>query len=303
MIRAGIIGEMGPIVAHLIDLLFNHPDVELSWVADATGRHANQRIDELWPQFVGDSALTIVTPPEQVDDIDVVFLASRGALALLPQELPQALRVIDMQPATPCPPGYTYGLCEVNRKHMVRKCTRVAMPSAAATSVLLALLPLARNLLLAGDIKAHITLMMNGNETHEAEYTDNCQPEFLAATLQAIQASFDGNVSVEEFQEDNPVLHVLKTTVTLDCAIDLDVLSRLYVDYYDDHNLTHITSALPASSVSGTNKCYIHLAQDGAHLTVTSLLDLQHKGSAGNAVHVMNLLFGLHERVGLAPQP
>ena len=277
MIRAGIIGEMGPIVAHLIDLLFNHPDVELSWVADATGRHANQRIDELWPQFVGDSALTIVTPPEQVDDIDVVFLASRGALALLPQELPQALRVIDMQPATPCPSGYTYGLCEVNRKHMVRKCTRVAMPSAAATSVLLALLPLARNLLLAGDIKAHITLMMNGNEAHEAEYTDNCQPEFLAATLQAIQASFDGNVSVEEFQKDNPVLHVLKTTVTLDCAI--------------------------ASSVSGTNKCYIHLAQDGAHLTVTSLLDLQHKGSAGNAVHVMNLLFGLHERVGLAPQP
>ena len=40
-------------------------------------------------------------------------------------------------------------------------------------------------------------------------------------------------------------------------------------------------------------------ASDGK-LVITSVIDALLKGSAGNAVHVMNLLFGLHEKVGLA---
>lgn len=34
-------------------------------------------------------------------------------------------------------------------------------------------------------------------------------------------------------------------------------------------------------------------------LRITSVLDPAIKGGAGNAVHLMNLMFGLHERTGL----
>ncbi len=54
-----------------------------------------------------------------------------------------------------------------------------------------------------------------------------------------------------------------------------------------------------ASHVKGTNKCFIHIQKNDDTLTLTSVIDPRFKGSAGNAVHCMNLLFGLHERTGL----
>ena len=48
--------------------------------------------------------------------------------------------------------GFVYGLPELNRKAMVRGATKVANPGAFATAVELALLPLAKNLLVNSDI-------------------------------------------------------------------------------------------------------------------------------------------------------
>ena len=53
--------------------------------------------------------------------------------------------------------------------------------------------------------------------------------------------------------------------------------------------------------MAGTNKCYVSLEKEGDRLLIDTILDTRLKGTAGTAVHVMNLLFGLHERVGLAP--
>ena len=51
--------------------------------------------------------------------------------------------------------------------------------------------------------------------------------------------------------------------------------------------------------VVNTNKCLIHLQRIDDQLVVTTVIDDLMKGLCGNAVHCMNLLFGLHERVGL----
>ena len=50
----------------------------------------------------------------------------------------------------------------------------------------------------------------------------------------------------------------------------------------------------------GSNKCLIQLSKDGDTLVVESSLDAMTKGCTGNAVHLMDLLFGLHERTGLS---
>ena len=48
-----------------------------------------------------------------------------------------------------------------------------------------------------------------------------------------------------------------------------------------------------------TNKCLLHLDKHGDTLLVTSCMDNLLKGSAGQAVHNMNLMFNLEETIGL----
>ncbi len=48
-----------------------------------------------------------------------------------------------------------------------------------------------------------------------------------------------------------------------------------------------------------TNKCIIHLDKIDGKLLITAVIDNLLKGAAGNAVHSMNLLFGLQETTGL----
>ena len=72
--------------------------------------------------------------------------------------------------------------------------------------------------------------------------------------------------------------------------------------YYHDHNFVFLVDRpIVTADVENTNKCLLYLEKDDSSqmLTIHAMMDLLLKGSAGTAVHVMNLLFGLHERVGL----
>ncbi|MBP2691893.1 MAG: N-acetyl-gamma-glutamyl-phosphate reductase, partial [Muribaculaceae bacterium] len=70
--------------------------------------------------------------------------------------------------------------------------------------------------------------------------------------------------------------------------------------YFDDHNFTFIVDRqVDIKDVANTNKCLIHLEKIDGKLLITAAIDNLLKGASGNAVHCMNLLFGLHERVGL----
>jgi len=52
-----------------------------------------------------------------------------------------------------------------------------------------------------------------------------------------------------------------------------------------------------------TNKCLLHLEKRDNLLLIISVIDNLLKGAAGQAVHNMNLLFGLEETVGLRLKP
>lgn len=52
-----------------------------------------------------------------------------------------------------------------------------------------------------------------------------------------------------------------------------------------------------------TNKCLIHLERIDDKLLIISMIDNLLKGASGQAVHNMNLLFGLEETVGLHLKP
>ena len=90
-------------------------------------------------------------------------------------------------------------------------------------------------------------------------------------------------------------------TIYMEMPVSVDQLRNLYEDYYSDHSFTFIVDRRPdLKDVVNTNKCLIHLEKVGSTLLITAVIDNILKGAAGQAVHNMNLLFGLHERVGLA---
>ena len=92
--------------------------------------------------------------------------------------------------------------------------------------------------------------------------------------------------------------------VYIDCPVELDEIRKLYEEYYSDHNFTFITDKAPdLKDVVNTNKCILPLEKIDGKLLITSVIDNLVKGASGQAVHNMNLLFGLHERVGLALKP
>ena len=92
----------------------------------------------------------------------------------------------------------------------------------------------------------------------------------------------------------------LLAAVHVKCNVDIKVIRQLYDEYYDDHHFTFITdNEVQMQDVVNTNKCLLHLERIDDQLLITAAIDDVMKGAAGNAVHCMNLLFGLHERVGL----
>ena len=82
------------------------------------------------------------------------------------------------------------------------------------------------------------------------------------------------------------------------------MVHSLYDDYYSDHSFTSVTDKeVDLKDVVNTNKCLIHLDKIDGKLLITSVIDNLLKGASGTAVHNMNLLFGLHEKVGLMLKP
>ena len=90
----------------------------------------------------------------------------------------------------------------------------------------------------------------------------------------------------------------------MDCKVELEEIRKIYKEYYSDHSFTFITDKNPdLKQVVNTNKCLIYLQKYEDQLLVVSMIDNLLKGASGQAVHNMNLLFGLEETVGLHLKP
>ena len=81
---------------------------------------------------------------------------------------------------------------------------------------------------------------------------------------------------------------------------DINTIRDLYEKTYSDHNFSFISdSPVSTDEVTGTDKCIISLYETDGKLTIDSVSDCRMRGGAGDAVHAMNLIYGLHEKTGL----
>ena len=75
---------------------------------------------------------------------------------------------------------------------------------------------------------------------------------------------------------------------------------KLYKDFYKDSPFVIITDKNPdLKQVVNTNKCVLYVEKHGNKLLILSCIDNLLKGASGQAVHNLNLIFGLEETEGL----
>lgn len=300
MIKVGIIGGDSLVCGELVRLLIAHPDVALKCVVSS--RHEGCQVSAIHRSLVGETTLTYAAVP-CLGELDVLFVCDddESAACLGGGDIPRGLRIIDLRPGhrMQCEGNdYVYGLPEVNRKHMVHDCYRVACPGDVAMAVLLALLPLASNLMLVNDI--HVSVAQGGGDGVAclSSALAHDQIDEIKQVLTSMQSSFKSEVNI--MAVSGAFSSGVLASMYMDCNVSEDVLRKLYDDYYDDHNFTFVVDHQPdIIDVLGTGKCYLHLERVGRRLVITSAIDGMLKGAASNAVHCMNLMFGLQECTGI----
>ncbi len=340
--RAAVIGGSGYGGAEMIRRLLVHPEVELVRVASVD--FVGEPLSAADPALEGATELVFQDLPaaEAASGVDVVLLGlpHTVAAAKVPElvALPH-LKIVDMsgdfrlkdaaayqrwyRHVHPCPallPEFVYGLPELNRAR-IRAARRVASPGCFATTVELALLPLARAGLLEGVVHVQGITGSSGSGvtpsagTHHPVRAGNLRaykplehqhvPE-IGETLTAAGAR---DLALRFVPVSAPLVRGILATafVELPDAWTQERVEGLYRDAYTGEPFVRVPRRrLPeVAAVSGSNHAEVGVVVGparGGRRTVTCLgaLDNLVKGGAGQAIENMNLMLGIDERASLA---
>ncbi|GHV49683.1 N-acetyl-gamma-glutamyl-phosphate reductase [Bacteroidia bacterium] len=320
MIRIGIIGGAGYTAGELIRLLLNHPDAELVFVNSTS--HAGDKVARVHSGLAGETDL-VFTGSLPLDSIDLLFFCTAHGDTRKFMEahaLPAGLKVIDLSTDYRIKGegnDFVYGLPELNRQE-ISQATHIANPGCFATCIQLAVLPLAKCGRLGGELHVHAVTgstgagVKPGATTHFSWRSDNLSVykpfehqhlgEIRQSLAQLQPGGFQGAINFIPVR-GNFTRGIFATTY-FTTAMEPDEARQIYGEYYGGHPFTFLTDTNPdLKQVVNTNKCLIHLQKIDGKLLVISMIDNLLKGASGQAVHNMNLLFGLNETTGLRLKP
>ncbi|MBR4594097.1 MAG: N-acetyl-gamma-glutamyl-phosphate reductase [Bacteroidaceae bacterium] len=319
MIKVGIIGGAGYTAGELIRILLGHPDAEIVFVNSTS--NAGNKLSAVHEGLIGETDMTF-TDQLPLDAIDVLFFCTAHGDTRKFMEantLPEGLKVIDLSmdyrlESEDNP--FIYGLPELNRR-AICKSQYVANPGCFATAIQLALLPLARNLMLNDDVYVNAITgstgagvkpgatthfsWRNNNISIYKPFTHQHLPEIIQS-VKHLQSSFNSDINFIPYRGD--FARGIFATVVVKNAIDIEELYKIYREYYAEDSFVHVVEEqIDLKQVVNTNKCLLHLEKHGDKLLVVSCIDNLLKGASGTAVHNMNLLFNLKETTGLILKP
>lgn len=314
--KIGIIGGAGYTGGELLRILLNHPQAEIAFV------HSNSQAGKpVWhthTDLMGDTDL--VFRPLHKGGIDgeaeLIFLCSgHGESVKFLNENPEfkSLKIIDLSADFRDESnGFVYGLPELQRER-IQQAQHIANPGCFATSIELALLPLAKAGLLHDDVQVSAITGSTGagqslSATSHFSWRNNNVSIYKAFTHQHLteikmsvhkhQADFAKRINFIPYR-GNFTRGIMANVYTAFEGSQDDAL-KLYTEYYATHPFTHVsTDGVDVKQVVGTNKCLLHLEVHDGMLLITSVIDNLTKGASGQAVQNMNLMCGLEETTGL----
>lgn len=318
MIKIGIVGAAGYTGGELLRILVNHPQAEIAWAHSKS--QAGKPVHATHTDLLGDTDLTFsgddIASLLALEGLNVIFLCSghnESKKFLTENLIPDTLKIIDLSTDfRDQSNGFVYGLPELQRDK-IKTATKIANPGCFATSIELALLPLASAGLLTDDVHVsaitgstgagqalsattHFTWRNNNISIYKA-FTHQHLKE-IKMSLTALQSGFNKEVNFIPYRGD--FARGIMANVYTKFSGTIEEALALYQNYYASHPFTYIsTQDIDLKQVVNTNKCLIQLQKHEGNLLITSEIDNLTKGASGQAVQNMNLLFGLPETAGL----
>ncbi len=315
MIKVGIIGGAGYTAGELIRLLINHPQVELIFINSTS--NAGNKLTDVHGGLLGETEM-IFTNQLPYNEIDVLFFCTAHGDTkkfLDTNNIPDNLKIIDLstdyRKESP-EHEFVYGLPELN-KEKIKKAKRIANPGCFATAIQLALLPLAKAQLLNTEIHVNAITGSTGAGVKPSATSHFSWRENNISVYKAFEHQHLGEIRQSlnqlknNFKEDINFIPVrgnftrgIFASIYLNFTGTEEDVVKLYKDFYKDSPFVIITDKNPdLKQVVNTNKCVLYLEKHGNKLLILSCIDNLVKGASGQAVHNLNLIFGLDETEGL----
>lgn len=315
MIKAGIIGGAGYTAGELIRILVNHPNVEIEFVSSSS--NAGNCVTAVHGGLIGETDL-VFTDELPLDKVDALFLCSAHGDSkkfLDANKVPESVKIIDLSTDfrhNRDDHDFVYGLPELNR-NAIKNAMHVANPGCFATTIQLALLPLAAAGLLTDDVHINAITGSTGagvkpSTTSHFSWRNNNISVYKAFEHQHLDEILQ---SVRQLQPDftkelnfipvrgNFARGIFATTY-VKCSLSAREAEKLYRDFYKDAAFTFVVAENPdMKQVVNTNKAIVHVEKHGEYLLIISAADNLLKGASGQAVQNMNLMVGLDEKTGL----
>jgi N-acetyl-gamma-glutamyl-phosphate reductase len=316
-VNIGIVGGAGYTGGELLRVLLRHPNAHISFVHSTSS--AGELVSKVHADLVGDTDLKFTNTLDQ--DIDVLFLCvghGDASKFLTANEIKASIKIIDLSQdfrlagsAVIGNRNFVYGLPEL-QKEAIKSATNIANPGCFATAIQLGLLPLAAKGLLKEVYTTGITGSTGAgqglsNTSHFSWRANNIQAyktlqhqhlNEIVQSLAQLQGNQNAEVNFVPWRGD--FTRGIFVTSVVSADISLDALYDLYNAYYEGHAFTHVSkNNIDLKQVVNTNKCLIHIEQQGNKIAIHTVVDNLLKGAVGQAVQNMNLIFGIDEAAGL----
>ena len=340
-IRAAVLGASGYTGADLIRLAARHPNIQITALI-AKG-HAGQPLAQVFPHLASLDLPKLLTSDE-VDwsTVDVAFCGlPHGTAHSEIKKLPERVKVVDMSAdfrlrdlgtytewyggehgAPELIEGAVYGLTEHYRDE-IKSARLVACPGCYPTAVLLALLPLLKAKLIAGEdiiIDAKSGVSGAGRSLKQnilfAEAGEGLSPYGIGSHRHVPEIEQELGVVADAPVTVNFTPHLAPMTrgelctsyVRLAGKTTAADLRKALTDAYAASPFVRVVEegVIPATQhVRGSNYCHVGVFADRikGRAIVVSAIDNLVKGSAGQAVQNFNLMYGLDETTALEQLP
>ena len=313
MIKVAIAGGAGYTAGELIRILINHPAAELKYIQSSS--HDGEPI---WSVHSDMLYCPLTFSAIDFNDIDVLFICmghGNSAKFLEENPVPESVKIIDLSNdfRLKADAGeFVYGAPELNREK-IRTARCVANPGCFATSINLALIPLAAAGILPEEVTVTGITGATGagqkptNDTHFSNRSANLS-NYKVFTHQHL-GEIGETVVAAGGKETTDIAFVpvrgchtrgIMSDVVVRLDEDLDKITEIFKTYYAAHPFVCVSDKpVYMKQAVNTNYCFLSLQKVGRKLLITAVIDNLTKGASGQAVQNMNLMFGLDEMEGL----
>ncbi|WP_225035147.1 N-acetyl-gamma-glutamyl-phosphate reductase [Winogradskyella sp. SM1960] len=317
-LKVGIIGGAGYTAGELIRLLIHHSKVEIDFIFSTS--NAGNKVSKVHQDLLGSTDLKFSS--EINSEVDVLFLClghGNSKAFLENNTFSDQTKIIDLSNDFRLTAdsnfegkSFIYGLPELNKSE-IKTANYIANPGCFATTIQLALLPLAKANLLNDDIHINAVTGATGagtslSATTHFTWRDNNFSHYKAFTHQHLG---EINQTVNRLQEKfNSEINFMPNRGNFSRGIFATLYTKfegtledakiVYSNFYKDAAFTFISEEdIHLKQVVNTNKCILHLHKHQNKLLITSITDNLLKGASGQAIQNMNLMFGFDETEGL----